>query len=189
MFTAIQTLRSKRNSWFKRHEREIKKEEDKSNRDTMEIATPIIATRHTMSLESISAIKKIKVEEGLDVTVYENPRSCNGIIKSWCLTSKPVNGNSCLGMFLYCFPTWTSLIKQLLPINAEWKIQISMHVSVVSKVNNVSEFLILGKKQNFKDSCEFTTFYMQTFEFFEKAIVSHTNCYYFITFVKFSVVV
>ena len=160
-------------------EREIKKEED----------TPIIANRNTMSLESISRIKKIKLEEDHDVIVYANPRSCNGIIKSWCLASKPVRDNTCISMFTWCFPIYKSLIQQLLPIDAEWKIQISMHVSVISNVTNVSEFLILGKKRSFKESCEFTTFYMQTFEFFEKTIVSRTNCYYFITFVKFSVVV
>ena len=47
---------------------------------------PIIAARNSMCLESISRIKKIKLHEDSDVTIYENPRSCNGVIKSWCIS-------------------------------------------------------------------------------------------------------
>ena len=142
-----------------------------------------------MSLESISRIKKIKLQEDNDITIYPNLRSCNGILISWSLASKPVRNNTCLGMYTFCCSIYQSLITQLLPINAEWKIQISMHVSVISKSNNVSEFLIISKKASFKEFRESIIFYMHTFEFFEKTIVSRTNCYYFITFVKFSVVV
>ena len=74
-------------------------------------------------------------------------------------------------------------------IKAEWKIQISMHVTVVSNSNRVSEFEILGNKKYSKELYELQHYYITTFEFFEKTIVSRTNCYYFITFVKFSIVI
>ena len=191
MFTAIQTLRSKRNSWFKRSS-PIKEEEDKPNRSTMEASnssSPIIANRDTMCLESISRIKKIKLNEDSDVTIFENPRSCNGVIKSWCITSKPVKGNSCIGMLICCYPIFNKLINQLVSIKAEWKVQISMHVTVVSNSNSVSEFEMLSNKIYSKELYDLQHYYISTFEYFEKTIVSRTNCYYFITFVKFSIVV
>ena len=154
-----------------------------------ENSRPIIAARNSMCLESIARIKKIKLQQDSDVTIYENPRSCNGIIKSWCITSKPVRDNSCIGMLICCYPIFNNLIKQLVSIKAEWKIQISMHVTVVSNSNSVSEFEILGNKKDSKELYELQHYYIQTFEFFEKTIVLRTNCYYFITFVKFSIVV
>ena len=194
MFTGIQILRSKQKQWFKRHnnspEREKKKVTPNINKsESTTTVTPIIANRNTMSIESISRIKKIKLENNDVINIYPNSRSCNGTIISWCLTSKPVRNNTCLGMFVFCFSNYKSLIEQLLPIQAEWRIQISMHISVISKSNNVSEFLIISKKASFKEFGEFIIFYMHTFEFFEKTIVTRTNCYYFITYVKFNVIV
>ena len=57
------------------------------------------------------------------------------------------------------------------------------------KFKQVSEFVILGNKKDSKELYELQHYYITTFEYFEKAIVSRTNCYYFITFVKFSIIV
>ena len=191
-------------TWFKRSSSGVKKEEgvpvehNRNKHQGMEqtssvlknegpACSPIVANRKSMSIESISRLKKIKLNSDRDIMVFPNFRSRNDEIISWCLTSKPVRNNSCISMYTWSFQIYKSLINQLVPIEASWKIQIEAHVSIVSNVSTVSEFLMRSRQVKFIKGCEYSTFYMQTFEFFEKTIARRTNCYYFITYVKFIV--
>ena len=148
--------------------------------------TPIIADSRNMSLDAISRIKKIKLSVDIDTHLVPYLRSCNGVIIAWCLVNY-VSNRSCIEAYTFSYTSFRSLTTQLLDIQAEWRIQIELHVTILA-TNEYSTITMKSAIKKFNTQCEFSKYYISSFRQFENAIVKRTCNKYFITYVKFYVI-
>ena len=143
--------------------------------------TPIIADRRNLPLDAIIRIKKIKLLVDPNTHLVPYLRSHNGVIIAWSLVNY-ISNRSCIEAYTFAYTLFRSLTSQLLDIQAEWRIQIELHVTILT-ANEFSTIIMKSSVKKFNTQGEFSKYYSNSFRQFETAIVSQTCNKYFITYV------